>query len=45
MLRVCENRVWRRIFGPKRVEVMGEWRKYIMRSVTISSRHHILFGW
>jgi len=26
-LRVCENRVLRRIFGPKRAEVTGEWRK------------------
>jgi len=26
-LRVFENRVLRRIFGPKRVEVTGEWRK------------------
>jgi hypothetical protein len=26
-LGVFENRVLRRIFGPKRVEVMGEWRK------------------
>jgi hypothetical protein len=26
-LRVLENRVLRRIFGPKRDEVMGEWRK------------------
>jgi hypothetical protein len=26
-LRVFENRVLRRIFGPKRDEVMGEWRK------------------
>jgi hypothetical protein len=26
-LRVFENRVLRRIFGPKRYEVMGEWRK------------------
>jgi hypothetical protein len=24
---VFENRVLRRIFGPKRDEVMGEWRK------------------
>jgi hypothetical protein len=24
---VCENRVLRRIFGPKRDEVTGEWRK------------------
>jgi hypothetical protein len=26
-LRVFENRVLRRIFGPKRVEVIGSWRK------------------
>jgi hypothetical protein len=26
-LRVFENRVLRRIFGPKRFEVMGDWRK------------------
>jgi hypothetical protein len=26
-LRVFENRVLKRIFGPKRDEVMGEWRK------------------
>jgi hypothetical protein len=26
-LRVFENRMLRRIFGPKREEVMGEWRK------------------
>jgi len=26
-LRVFENRVWRRIFGPKRDEVTGDWRK------------------
>ena len=27
MLRVFENRVLRRIFGPKRDEVIGEWRQ------------------
>jgi hypothetical protein len=26
-LRVIENRVLRRVFGPKRDEVTGEWRK------------------
>jgi hypothetical protein len=26
-LRVLENRVLRRIFGPKREEVTGKWRK------------------
>ena len=27
MLRVFENRMLRRVFGPKRDEVTGEWRK------------------
>ena len=27
MLRMFENRVLRRVFGPKREEVHGEWRK------------------
>jgi hypothetical protein len=27
-LRVFENRVLRRIFGPKRDEATGEWRKF-----------------
>jgi hypothetical protein len=27
-LRVFENRVLRRMFGPKRDEVTGEWRKF-----------------
>jgi hypothetical protein len=26
-IRVFENRVLRRLFGPKRYGVMGEWRK------------------
>jgi hypothetical protein len=26
-LKVCENRVLRRVFGPKRDEVTGDWRK------------------
>ena len=26
-LRLFENRVWRRVFGPKMDEVTGEWRK------------------
>jgi hypothetical protein len=38
-LRVFENRVLRRVFGPKRDEVIGEWRK---RNYLYS--HTILFG-
>jgi len=32
-LRVFENRVLKRIFGSKRDNVTGEWRKYVMRSL------------
>jgi len=31
-LRMFENRVLRRIFGPEMDKVIGEWIKYIMRS-------------
>jgi len=44
-LRVFENRVLRRVFGPKRDEVTGEWRKYIMRSLGIFTPYPILCGW
>ena len=36
-LRVFENRVLRRIFGPKRDEIRGSREKYIIRSVMICS--------
>jgi hypothetical protein len=37
-LRVFENRVLRRIFGPKRDKVMGEWRKFH------NEEHHNLYS-
>jgi len=43
-LRVFENRVLRRTFGPKREEVVGERKKYIMRSLMSCTPHPILFG-
>jgi len=43
-LRVYENRVLRRIFGPKRDEVRGNRENYIMRSLMICTAHPILFG-
>jgi len=46
MLRVYENRVLRRTFGPKWDEVTGQWRKnyiFIMRSVMICTPHPVLF--
>jgi hypothetical protein len=38
-LRVLENRVLRRVFGPKRDEVRGNGENYIMRSFMISTAH------
>jgi hypothetical protein len=38
---VFENRVLRRIFGPKRDEVMGEWRKLYYGSFIICT-HHVI---
>jgi len=43
-LRVFENRVLRRIFGPKRDKVTGSGENYIRRSLIISVAHQILFG-
>jgi hypothetical protein len=40
-LRVFENRVLRRIFGPKRDEMMGDWRKCIMRSFITCTLHQV----
>jgi len=42
-LRVFENRVLRRIFGPKRCKVTVSGENYIMRSLMISNHHPILF--
>ena len=44
-LRVFENMMLRRILGPRRDEVTGEWRNYKMRSLMICTPHQILFGW
>jgi len=35
MLRIFENRVLRRILGPKRDEVTGEWRKLHNEELTV----------
>jgi hypothetical protein len=43
-LRVFENRVLRRIFGPKRDEVTGEWRRLHKRELyTLYSSPHIIW--
>ena len=44
VLRVFENRVLRRISGPKRDEVTGSGENYIMLSLMICTAHPILFG-
>jgi hypothetical protein len=43
-LRVFENRVLRRIFGLKRDEVTGEWRRIHNRELMLCTPHQILFG-
>jgi hypothetical protein len=43
-LRVFENRVLRRVFGPKRVEVTGKGQNYIMWSLMICTAQPILCG-
>jgi len=43
-LRMFENRVLRRILGPKRDELTGEWKNYIMRNLMICTAHAIIFG-
>jgi hypothetical protein len=42
--RVFDNSVLRRIFGPKRDEVTGEWRKLHMRSFIFYTPSQILVG-
>ena len=44
-LGVFENRVLRRVFGPKRDEVTGNGENYIMRSIVICTPYRILCGW
>ena len=43
-LRMFENSVLRRIFGPKKKEVTGSGENYIMRSLMICYAHQIFFG-
>jgi hypothetical protein len=43
-LRVFENRVLRRIFGPKRDEVTGEWRRLHNKELNDCTCQKILFG-
>ena len=43
-MRVFENRMLRRIFGPKREEVTVGGENYIIRSLMICTRQSILFG-
>jgi hypothetical protein len=43
-LRVFENRVLRRIFGPKRDETTEEWENFIMWSLMICIPHPLLCG-
>jgi hypothetical protein len=44
MLWVVENRVLKRMFGPKRDKVTGGRENYIMKSLMVCIVHQILFG-
>ena len=44
-LRVFENRVLRRVFGPKRDKVTGNGENYTVRSLVICIHYTILCGW
>jgi len=44
-LRVFDNRVLRRVFGPKRLEVTGEWRKLHNEELSDLYPYPILCGW
>ena len=44
-LRLFENRVLRRVFGPKRDEVTGNGENYITRSLVICTPYPILCVW
>ena len=44
-LSVFENRVLRRVFGPKRDEVTGEWRKLHNEELGICTPYPILCRW
>ena len=43
-LRVFENMVLRRIFGPRRDEVTGEWRRLHNEEINVLYAHPILYG-
>jgi hypothetical protein len=43
-LRVFKNRIIIRIFGPKRDEVTGEWRKFHMSSFMFCTHPQIFLG-
>jgi hypothetical protein len=43
-LRIFVNKVLKRIFGPKRDDVRGEWRKLHNEDFTICTPHPIMFG-
>jgi hypothetical protein len=43
-LRVFENRMLRRIFGPKRDEVTGEWGKMHNEELNVCTSHPVFFG-
>jgi hypothetical protein len=43
-LTVFENSVLRRIFGPKREVVEGDWKNYVMKSFMLCTAHQNFSG-
>jgi hypothetical protein len=43
-MRVSENRVLRRIFGPKREKMAGDWRRLHNKELHNFTLHQILLG-
>jgi hypothetical protein len=43
-LRMFENRVLRKLFGPKRAEITGEWRKLHNEELRVCTPPQILLG-
>jgi hypothetical protein len=44
MLRVVENGVLKKMFGPMRDKARVEWRRLITRNLMICTHHQMLFG-
>jgi hypothetical protein len=44
-LRVFKDTVLRTVFGPKKDEVIGDWRRLLNEELYDLFPHQVLFGW